>query len=82
MRDDERVNIAVKVFAITKTILLEFVFVFASIVFVFAIAFACILARTSSDACVSTSLHFFLDIELKASYKGDTSAYCCTSARD
>jgi hypothetical protein len=37
--------------------------------------------NASLDVDASRCLHFFLDINLKASYKGDTSASRCTGAR-
>ena len=71
VRFETRVKVAKMVFAITKTILLDYVFWISSVV-----------GRSSFDVDTFPSLHFFLDIELKASYKGDTSAYRCIGARD
>jgi len=51
----------------TKTILLDYVLS---------------IRDASHDARIIGWFHFFLDIKLKASYKGDTSAYCCTRARN
>jgi len=51
----------------TKTILLDYVLS---------------ICESSRDARSIGWFHFFLDIKLKASYKGDTSAYCCTGARN